>query len=118
MELVLTLPILAVILGGIVEFSMLFYARSSVVQACRQGARTASLAGVQPEEVEWEVRNVLPPSLQEGAQVDVLGGEYSGDIVAVLVRVPMNAACPDLLWPIGYSLEGRSLISETRMIKE
>jgi len=103
---------------GLLEFGMLMYARTSVVQACRQGARAASLAGVPNEQIEFEIRNVLPPALQQGLQVEVTGGEFTGDVVTVTLGVPMAVASPDLLWPIGYSLDGRYLISETSMIKE
>ena len=40
------------------------------------------------------------------------------NVVAVAVTVDMSAAAPDLLWPIGYSLQGRPLLSETCMIRE
>jgi Flp pilus assembly protein TadG len=46
MELVFTLPILMVVLLGLFEFSMLFFARGMVVEAARVGARKASLAHV------------------------------------------------------------------------
>lgn len=118
LELALTLPVLGLILMGLVEFSMLIYARSSVVQACRYGARAASLAGVPHEQIEWEIRNTLPPALQDGLDIEVIGGDNTGDVVTVILGVPMSAASPDLLWPIGYSLDGRYLISETSMIKE
>ena len=51
--------------------------------------------------------------------VDAMGGDHApGEIVTVAVRVPMSTASPDLLWPIGFSLRGRSLYCETRMAKE
>ena len=118
MELALTLPILMVVLLGLFEFSMLFFARGELVEAGRVGARTASLPGVGPDDVEAEIRNVLAPRLQEELQLDVELGRRTGDVVTVAVRVPMTAASPDLLWPIGYRLRGRFLLAETRMIKE
>jgi hypothetical protein len=51
-------------------------------------------------------------------QVEVDVGVNSGDVVVVSVQMPMSSACPDLLWPIGLSLNGRNLYSETRMIRE
>lgn len=118
MELVLTLPILATILTGMVEFSLLFYARSSLMEANRIGARTATLMGVDQTQVENEIRKVLNPRLQQQLEVECTPGVRSGDTVVVAIRVPMTAASPDLLWPIGYSLNGRYLYAETRMIKE
>lgn len=118
MELVLTLPILFVLLMALFEFTMLFYSRSLIVEASRVGARKASLPGATAESVEVDVRQVLAPRLQEGLQVRVEVGVHSGDVVVVAVETPMSSASPDLLWPIGVSLTGRNLYSETRMIRE
>jgi Flp pilus assembly protein TadG len=118
LELVFVLPILSVVLMALFEFSMLFFARGSVVEASRVGARAASLHGADAKAVEAEVRKVLAQRLQPGMSVEVETGKHSGDVVAVAVRVPMGAATPDLLWPVGYSLAGRNLYCETRMIKE
>lgn len=118
MELVLTLPILFVMLLGLFEFTMLFYSRSLVVEASRAAARKATLPGATDEAIEAEVRRVLSPALQNGMQIGVELGNRSGDLVIVSVEVPMNSASPDLLWPIGAGLSGRSLYSETRMVRE
>ena len=112
------MPILGILLMGLFEFSMLFYARGSVVEASRVGARLASMPGADAEAVENEIRRVLNARMQQGLRVDVELGERTGDVVAVVVCVPMEAASPDLLWPIGYSLVGRDLIAETRMVRE
>lgn len=118
LELILTLPILLIVLMGLFEFTVLFYSRSLVVEATRVGARKASLPGATAESVEEEIRNVLSPRLQTGIQVGVDLGLHSGDVVVVSVQTPMTSASPDLLWPIGLSLNGRNLYSETRMIRE
>lgn len=118
LELALTLPILGLVLAALFEFSLLFEARGSVVTACRVGARKATLPGVTETDVAAVVRRGLPPRLRNAAEVDVGGGDRTGDPVTVAVRVPMNRAAPDLLWPIGYSLDGRFLDAETRMIRE
>jgi Flp pilus assembly protein TadG len=118
MELILTLPILGVILLALLEFTLLFYSRSLVVEASRAGARRATLAGTTLADVEIEVRRILTPQLQQGLIVQAVLGEQSGDLVAVGVEVPMAVAAPDLLWPIGVGLKGRNLYSETRMVRE
>ncbi len=118
MELALTLPILALMLAGLFEFTMLFFARGEVVEASRVAARKASLPGATAEDVEDEVLKVLHPRFHNSLQVEAQLGEKSGDVVAVLVTVAMSDAAPDLLWPIGYSLQGRPLLSETCMIRE
>lgn len=118
MELVLTLPILMFLLFGLFEFSVLFQARSAVVEASRVGARLASLAGSDPVQVQDEVLRLLPAGLQSTAKVDCVSGKHSGDTVRCAVQVPMLATCPDLLWPVGFSLDGRDLYAETVMVKE
>ena len=118
MELVLTLPIVALLLAGLLEFSMLFFARGEIVEASRVAARKASLPGATLESVEDEVLKVLHPRFHDSLQVDAELGARSGDLVAVAVTVDMSAAAPDLLWAIGYSLRGRPLLSETCMIRE
>ena len=118
MELVLTLPIVALLLAGLLEFSMLFFARGEIVEASRAAARKASLPGATLESVEDEVLKVLHPRFHDSLQVDAELGARSGDLVAVAVTVDMSAAAPDLLWAIGYSLRGRPLLSETCMVRE
>lgn len=118
MELVLTLPILALVLAGLFEFTLLFYARGEVVEASRVAARMATLPGATVEDVENEVRRVLRPGFHRSLQVEAILGEKSGDVVAVAVAVAMSDASPNLLWPIGYSLQKRRLLSETCMIRE
>jgi len=118
MELLLTLPILFVLLLGIFEFSFLMYARSDVVQASRAGARLASLNGVESEDIQYEVGRALAGKFRSTYQVQTTLGTYPGDEVIVTVRVPMTAAAPNLLWPLGYNIRGRDLMAETRMVKE
>ena len=133
LELAFTLPILAVVLFALFEFSLLFLARSKVVEAAHQGARLASRPAVNTngvdtvdtlgtdgisEAVEWRIRRLLSPRLREAAVIDIHGGHHTGDIVTVSVTVPMHHAAPDLLWPIGYSLKGRSLHATSHMVKE
>ncbi len=117
-ELLLTLPILMVLLFGLLEFSLLFFARGDVVDASRAGARAARIFGATSESVEDEVRSALGGRLAAHARVTAELGETSGDPVRVTVEVPMAVASPDLLWLIGYSLRGRDLYCQTRMVKE
>lgn len=118
MELVLALPILAIVLAGLLEFTWLFFARGEVVEAARVACRKATLPGADAETIEDEVLKVLHPRFHRSLQVDAMLGEKSGDVVAVAVTVDMGDAAPDLLWPIGYSLHGRPLVSEFCMIRE
>lgn len=118
MELVLTLPILLVMLLGLLEFSFLLSARGEVVHACRAGARVAALHGVTPDDVQLEVERTIGGQFRSDCTVETLLGEYTGDPVVVTVRVPMTAAAPNLLWPLGYNIRGRDIVAQTRMLKE
>lgn len=118
MELVLTLPLLMTLLLGIFEFSLLLLARGDVVQASRAGARMATLNGVTENDVQAEVQRTLGTRFGSDIQVETQLAEKSGEEILVTVRVPMGAAAPNLLWPIGYNLQGRELLAETRMVKE
>ncbi len=114
----MVLPVFGIILFGLLEFSMLFFARGELAEASRVGARKATLPNVSSADVEAEIRKVLPRRLQDSLEVQVDAGSRSGDVVTVALAVDMNAASPDLLWPIGYSLKNRKLYEVTRMIRE
>lgn len=118
MELVLTLPLLLLVLFAVFEYSMLFFARGSVVEASRVGARTATYPGASLEVIEQSVAQSLGPQLNQNADILVEQGQFSGDRVSVVVQVPMANASPDLLWPIGFGLQGRYLVAETVMERE
>src|SRR5579872_1746077 len=112
-ELAMVLPILGIMLMGFLEFTLLFYARSSVVEASRAGARAATRVGSDQSQIEREASLVLFPTLRQGLQIEQAGGIHSGDPVTVAVQVPMNLASPDLLWIVGYSLRGKFLYAES-----
>ena len=117
-ELIMVLPILLIVLMAVFEFSILFFARASVVQACRTAARQASLGSTDQDQVEAVVRRVLSPSLQNNLVVYFAPAAKSGEVATVAVQVPMTNAAPDLLWPIGFSLRGRYLVQETCVVRE
>ena len=117
-ELIMTLPILAIVLFGLFEFSLLFTARGELSEASRVAARIASIPGVTCNAVEEEIRRVLSPRLQRTMEVSIDQGQRSGDVVTVAIACNMNSASPDLLWPIGYSLKNRKLYEVTKMIRE
>ncbi len=117
-ELIMTLPILAIVLFGLFEFALLFTARGELSEASRVAARKASIPGVTYDAVEEEIRRVLSPRLQRTMEVSIDQGQRSGDVVTVAIACSMNSASPDLLWPIGYSLKNRKLYEVTKMIRE
>lgn len=117
-EMLMVLPILMIVLLAVFEFSILFFARSSVVQASRLAARQASLGVTSQVELEQLVGRVLSPSLQGSHEVYVIPAARAGEITTVGLRVPMSSAAPDLLWPVGFSLKGRYLAEETSLVRE
>ncbi len=117
-EMLMVLPILIIVLMAVFEFSILFFARSSVVQASRLAARQASLGTMSQEELEELVSRVLTPALQRGHEVYLIPAQRAGEITTVGLRVPMSSAAPDLLWPVGFSLQGRYLAEETSLVRE
>lgn len=118
MELIFILPILMVMLLGMSEFALLFYARGQVVDAAQAGARLATLHGVDEYAVVREVKQKLPSHYGSTTQVASQLGRHAGDEVVVTVKLPSRVASPDLLWPIGYSLIGREIVAQSRMRKE
>lgn len=118
MELIITLPIFGILLMGLFEYSLLFASRGDVVAACRAGCRRGTLAFATEQDVENEVRWSLGSTLGPKAIVNTELGENTGDDVVVTVRVPMSAASPDMLWPIGFGLRDRDLSCQSRMVKE
>lgn len=117
-ELIMTLPILAIVLFGLFEFALLFTARGELSEASRVAARKATMPGVTYDTVEEEIRRVLSPRLQKTMEFSIDQGQRSGDVVTVAIACDMNSASPDLLWPIGYSLKNRKLYEVTKMIRE
>ncbi len=117
-ELLMVLPILFTVLLAVFEFSILFFARSSVVQACRVAARQASLGVTDQAEIENVVNRVLSPNLQHNHSVYLVPAARAGEITTVGLQVPMSSAAPDLLWPIGFSLQGRYLTEEISVVRE
>ena len=117
-ELIMTLPILAIVLFGLFEFALLFTARGELSEASRVAARKATMPGATYDTVEQEIRRVLSPRLQQTMEVSIDQGQRTGDVVTVAIAVSMESASPDLLWPIGYSLQNRQLYEASRMIRE
>ncbi|MFP6765500.1 MAG: pilus assembly protein, partial [Planctomycetaceae bacterium] len=76
------------------------------------------LPGVQAVDIEDVVKKTLPIRLRQSSQVRVEPGLRSGDMVTVSIAVDMKACAPNLLWPIGYSLNNRQIYHTTRMIRE
>ncbi len=118
LELVLVLPLIALVLFAVCEFGLLFSGRQSLVAASRAGARIASLAGATEEDVNRAVEEHVDPVLWQDLNIDSQVGRNSGDLVVVTLRLPMTSVSPDLLKFVGLSLRDQDLVAETVMCKE
>ncbi|HRA86858.1 MAG TPA: TadE/TadG family type IV pilus assembly protein [Planctomycetaceae bacterium] len=122
MELVLVLPIFLVLIFSIVEFSMLMSAQTRVANAAQNGARMLSICGVPSASAEAEVKarveQLLGPSLAYECVVTIEPGAYASDLGHVRVQVPMQNACPDLLWMTGFSVSQRTITCDAAMAME
>ena len=63
-EFAFVLPILLVVIGGIVDFGLLFQRYKVVTNAAREGARLASLPGYNESAVRSHVRNYISRALR------------------------------------------------------
>ena len=70
-ELIMALPILAIVIFGLFEFALLFTVRGELSEASRVAARKATMPGVTYEAVEEEIRRVLSPRLQRTMEVSI-----------------------------------------------
>lgn len=117
LELAAALPILMVVLAAAVEFSLLLSAQGTLADASRSAARAAALGVRDEEELLAIASRALGPRLGASPTVSVLDDTTTGT-VAVVVRVPMRSAAPNLLWPVGYDLSGRYLSACASMAAE
>jgi Flp pilus assembly protein TadG len=122
-ELMLALPLLIILLCAVVEFSMLWSVNHLVKAASHAGCRVATLPAGHPAEREAAVRQAAAAALIRGRlvaahQITFESGPFTGDPVMCEVRLPMNAAAPNMLAIFGFNLEGRELVARTMMRKE
>ena len=122
-ELLLVLPILAVMFLGMIEFSLLLMGVQRVQSAANAACRVATLPIADPATLDQSVRDAAVKALGKAPlvaayQISYDAGQYAGDPVAVEVVVPMTAAAPDLLAVLGLSLQGRQVTAQTVMRKQ
>jgi hypothetical protein len=122
-ELLLVLPLVAAAALSLIEFGMLMVGQQRVETAARGACRAASLPADSEDEAKsaaWQAaRGALGNGrLAEACDLRLSLGRGTGDDVVAEVRVPMNAAAPDMLRVFGLSLEGRCLRARCMMRKE
>ncbi len=122
-ELLLALPLLIILLCAVVEFSMLWSVNHLVKAASHAGCRVATLPAGHPAASEAAVRQAVAAALVRGRliaahQITFESGPFTGDPIMCEVRLPMNAAAPNMLAIFGFNLDGRELVTRTVMRKE
>ena len=121
LELLLILPLLIALIAGMVEFSLILTARTTLQGAAVAGARVAALGGDQMA-VEAAVRNVLGTGTLSQADITVNPPNPEtlppGAPVEVIVTIPATKVAPDVLRIIGLSLQPLVLEGRSVMIKE
>ena len=118
MELVLVLPVFLTLLFAVVEFSLLTSARMRIADAARVGVRRVCLSSASVESVKADVAEILGPGLSHNASIHVSSPTRSGGLANVRVVVPMSNVTPDLLWAVGFSVDGRVLVADAPMVRE
>lgn len=126
-ELLLILPILLIVLLAAVQFSLTLHARQQLVAASREGCRVAALGG-SLDEVERTVRRTLGTGRLADAEIDLTDESgktlhpgtpvFSGEPVAVWLKLPTVHVVPDLLRFMGYSIKNDELVARTVMRRE
>jgi hypothetical protein len=114
LELVLTLPVVTLLLLGLFEFACLTNGYGSVARASQAGARTASQPGTSATDVESAVEQSLGEQLAAAAEFSCERADAAAPEIICSVRVPMSACGPNLLWPVGFDLQGRYIECTTR----
>jgi hypothetical protein len=104
----LTFPILALAMFGVVETSVLVGASNRLQLAANTGARVgASIPGPHHHQaIEEAVFEVLGPELSQHATVKCSHSGAAGDMCRVTVKLPREQAAPDLLGMFGFRLSG------------
>lgn len=123
LELLVVIPVVFGLVLAIIEFGMIWSAIHQVEAASRAACRVATLPVRDPVELEQAVvdaaeRVLRKPKLIAAYRLSLSPGQHTGDPVVVQIQLPMNAAAPDLLAAIGFSLKRRQLRAETVMRKE
>lgn len=107
-ELLLIVPIVLALCLAVVELSLLWSGNQRLAVACRDACRVASLPGSTDDDVRQTVlQSLLGHRLGTVVKVEIQRGLVAGDPVGVRLVAPMQAASPDLLAIVGFSLADR-----------
>ncbi len=95
MEFALTIPILVLLTLGMVEISQAVLTKQLLVNAARDGARSATLEGASSQQITTSVQEFLSGASISNASVSIsplpLTLAQGGDPVSVTVSVPFSS---------------------------
>lgn len=107
-ELLLILPIVLALCLAVVELSLLWSGNQRLALASRAACRVATLPGTTDNDIRQTVlQSLLGHRLSTVVKVEIQRGAVAGDPVGVRLVAPMQAASPDLLAIVGFSLADR-----------
>jgi len=113
----LIVPIVMALSLAVVELSMLWAGNQRLALASRAACRVATLPGSTDDEIRLTaLRSLDGHRLNTVVKVEIRRGIEAGDPVGVRLMAPMQAASPDLLAIVGFSLADRqfSVVSVMR----
>ncbi|MBX3414546.1 MAG: pilus assembly protein [Pirellulales bacterium] len=107
-ELLLILPIVLALCLAVVELSLLWSGNQRLALASRAACRVATLPGSTDDDIRQTVlQSLLGHRLGSVVKIEIQRGAIAGDPVGVRLIAPMQAASPDLLAIVGFSLADR-----------
>lgn len=117
-ELLLVLPIFLLLLGAIVELTLLVTARNQMANVAHAATRQLCLGRPSDDAVRQQVSQLLGATLSKNASIEITRGQRAGDLANVRLVIPMRNASPDLLWVTGFSVGNRVLVADAPMVGE
>lgn len=89
-EMAAVTPLLLTMLFGIIEYGWVFSVRQTLVNAAREGARTASLPGSTEQEVMDRVTDYLSPMNLQGYTIALQRATLDDEAERVTVSIPYS----------------------------
>ena len=117
-ELLLVLPIFLLLLGAIVELTLLVTARNQMANVAHAATRQLCLGRPSDDAVRQQVSQLLGATLSKNASIEITRGQRAGDLANVRLVIPMRNASPDLLWVTVFSVGNRVLVADAPMVGE
>ncbi len=89
-EMAVVTPLLLTMVFGIIEYGWISAVRQTLVQAAREGARTASLPGATDDQIYEQIDEVVTPLGLTGCSVELTRATPETPTEVVRVAIPYN----------------------------